>query len=67
MGNKTKFFTVVILVLLFSVLKAQTNNQKLIWEIGKPDNSYAEFALAPNSYKAFIPQGFGGASQILRC
>ena len=61
MGNKTKFFTVVILVLLFSVLKAQTNNQKLIWEIGKPDNSYAEYALAPKAYKEFIPEGFGGA------
>ena len=61
MSNRTIFFTVVILILFFSVLKAQTNNQRLIWEIGKPDNSYAEFALAPNSYKEFIPQGFGGA------
>ena len=61
MSNKTNFFIVVILVFFFSVLKAQKSNLKLIWQIGKPDNSFAEFALAPNSYKEFIPQGFGGA------
>jgi len=32
---------------------------KTIWEIGKSDNSSAEFALAPSDYKQFLEHDFG--------
>ena len=42
---------------------AQNKNQKVIWEIGNADNSYQEFALSPDGYKNFVPEGFGGANK----
>ena len=35
------------------------NSSKVIWEIGKPDNSSDEFALAPDHYSDFLKNDFG--------
>lgn len=32
---------------------------KILWQIGKADNSSSEFALAPNNYEKFIENDFG--------
>ena len=54
--------------LLFSCLfvyslgaNAQTSEQKLLWSIGERNGSFEEFALSPDRYKDFVPEGFGGA------
>lgn len=46
-----------------SSVLAQLPSQKLIWSIGRSNESYAEFALAPNGYSEFVPEGFGGANR----
>ncbi|MEN7551772.1 GH92 family glycosyl hydrolase [Rapidithrix thailandica] len=40
--------------------RAQADLQKLIWKIGEPDTAVSEFALSPNRYQDFVPEGFGG-------
>ena len=42
---------------------AQSPSQQVIWNIGQADGSYSEFALAPNGYADFVPEGFGGANR----
>lgn len=42
-------------------IKAQVPDQKLLWNIGVTDGTSAEFALSPDRYKDFVPEGFGGA------
>ncbi len=36
-----------------------TMNAEVIWQIGKSDNSSAEFALGPSNYKNFLAHDFG--------
>jgi len=40
--------------------KASTQNldQHLLWQIGKPDNNFGEFALAPHEFNKFEKDGF---------
>lgn len=38
---------------------AQTEVPKTLWQIGKPDHSDTEFALAPSGYKDFLDKDFG--------
>ena len=54
---------VCLLLILCSGVSAQPVAQKLLWSIGKADESAAEFALAPNGYTEFAPKGFGGANR----
>ena len=42
---------------------AQTTEHIPIWNIGVSDSSSSEFALSPNAYKNFVPNGFGGANR----
>jgi len=37
----------------------QTDELKLFWQIGIVDNSAAEFALFPDNFNDFVPEGFG--------
>ncbi len=46
------------------LLSADAADAKLLWEIGKPDNDYREFALAPNGYGRFRDDGFCAAGQF---
>ncbi|MEL7599563.1 MAG: GH92 family glycosyl hydrolase [Proteiniphilum sp.] len=51
-----------IIILICYVYFTQSlafSSDKLIWEIGKEDNSAAEFALAPAGYKQFLEKDFG--------
>lgn len=60
--NKRIFcFAILIAVIIISVNQsfAQTGKEKLLWQIGKPDHSDAEFALAPSGYKDFLDKDFG--------
>lgn len=52
-------------MLAFSVLVFfhATAQNKVLWQIGKADNSAAEFALAPDQYKNFVA-GFGGENSV---
>jgi len=58
----TRAITLSISILFFfsTIL---SNAQSSTWSIGKKDNSCKEFALAPDDYENFVPDGFGGASQ----
>lgn len=53
---------IFILFTLFALLSMPTasaaDNGVLLWEIGKADQNYAEFALAPNGYSQFKQDGF---------
>ena len=61
----TIFNVLFILFLSFIFLSsaepcmAQSSSQKTLWQIGKADNSDAEFALAPSGYKKFLEKDFG--------
>ena len=47
------------LLILFALeLALSAASHSLLWEIGKPDNNNAEFALAPNQYQTFKEDGF---------
>ena len=49
-----------VLIWLFCVQGYGGNKSfKVIWAIGKADNSVAEFALFPNGFKKFIENDFG--------
>jgi len=50
------------LLLVFINVQIFAGN-KVIWSIGKVDNSYNEFALSPSGFKDFVPRGFGGANR----
>lgn len=55
-----------ILIMLcpyFLAIHAFAQDTQLVtcWQIGKLDNSASELALAPDDYKQFVPEGFGGA------
>ncbi|HEX2973162.1 MAG TPA: polysaccharide lyase family protein, partial [Tepidisphaeraceae bacterium] len=43
---------------LSSVVSYAAEQSTLLWEIGKADNSFAEFALAPNAYSRLREDGF---------
>lgn len=47
------------LMLIAGVTGISQTNNKIIWQVGKADNSVAEFALAPNGFKQFIGKDFG--------
>jgi len=52
--------TVIITFLLTFALSLSVNGQSnLVWEIGKSNNSGAEFALASNEYSKFLEKDFG--------
>src|SRR4028119_644835 len=51
-----------IIVLVFEIrpgVAQKASVQKVIWQIGKADNSLAEFALAPAGYENFLAKDFG--------
>lgn len=51
-----------IIVLIFVIKPAVAQKapvKKIIWQIGKADNSNAEFALAPSDYENFLAKDFG--------
>jgi hypothetical protein len=52
--------TLLFLFLLFS-FEIYAGKNKVIWAIGKMDQSCDEFALAPDHYEDFVPGGFGSA------
>lgn len=51
-----RIFPCLVIALLVSV---QLSAQSTIWQIGKPDSSPNEFALAPGSFKDFVHNDFG--------
>jgi predicted alpha-1,2-mannosidase len=50
--------TLLFFLTLFAITSC-TQKSKVIWEIGKNDNSGSEFALAPNDYQEYIANDFG--------
>ena len=56
------YYTYMILFLCTGTV-AQSPSQQVIWSIGEADGSYSEFALAPNGYGEFAPNGFGSANR----
>lgn len=50
-----------ILILIISLFSAFgcLAQEKIVWQIGKADNSGNEFALAPSSYEHFLEKDFG--------
>jgi hypothetical protein len=60
-----KIHSLFILLNLFFLLQttnyctAQSSSEKTLWQIGKADNSDAEFALAPSGYDKFLEKDFG--------
>ncbi|MDR1723970.1 MAG: hypothetical protein LBR84_08570, partial [Tannerella sp.] len=36
-----------------------TQENKILWQIGTPDNKASEFALAPDKYQDFLENDFG--------
>lgn len=64
MKTRLRYLTYACLTLFVcSVALGQSSSQKVIWSIGQADGSYSEFALAPNGYAEFAPEGFGGANR----
>jgi len=59
-----KFYraSIILFVFFLSKAEAQTPDQKLIWQIGRLDQSASEFALAPKDYHNFVPRGFGSTN-----
>ena len=56
------FFILLNLFFLLLTIKqceAQSSSEKTLWQIGKADNSDAEFALAPSGYDKFLEKDFG--------
>lgn len=50
----------ILLVFLLSIVSFSFYGQeKVIWEIGKSDNSSSEFALSSNEYSKFLEKDFG--------
>jgi hypothetical protein len=49
----------LLLVSFLTVFSGGNTGKKMIWNIGKSDNSSAEFALAPGGFKQFIEKDFG--------
>lgn len=54
MKLKTKLYLLIIVAIPFRVTA-----QKPIWQLGIPDHSAAEFALAPSDYSRFLEKDFG--------
>ncbi|MBT31435.1 MAG: hypothetical protein CMO01_17405 [Thalassobius sp.] len=55
-----KFFKYILhLVVLIAAVGFKNPESKIIWEIGKKDNSAAEFALAPDGFESFVENDFG--------
>ncbi|MES2829207.1 MAG: GH92 family glycosyl hydrolase [Bacteroidota bacterium] len=50
--------TLLVFSVIFSAISSQAQN-KIIWEIGKADNTSEGLALAPNGYAKFLDQDFG--------
>lgn len=64
--NGKPIFMLYFKACLFFCLSIFTNSYaqtKLLWQIGKADNSAAEFALAPEAFKKFV-EGFGGENAV---
>ncbi|MCD2421261.1 GH92 family glycosyl hydrolase [Niabella pedocola] len=50
---------IVLSVYLTAVAILCNSQERMIWSIGKKDNSAAEFALAPGRYQDFLKEDFG--------
>jgi hypothetical protein len=58
-------WTLLLLSLLLISSKAHAQQSgKFLWQIGLPDNNYAEFALAPNGYGQIRDDGFAVIGQF---
>jgi len=53
------FFWLLLLFLGSAVTSHAQKPGKVIWQVGKADQSGAEFALAPNGFRKFVAQDFG--------
>src|SRR4051794_6127612 len=51
--------SLLLTLLLFVVAKSVIAQHKVVWEIGKADNSCADMALAPTGYNHFLNNDFG--------
>lgn len=49
----------LISLLLWNPVSSFSHDNSVIWQIGKKDNSYTEFALAPDKYMSFLENNFG--------
>ena len=54
---------VCLMLTICSSINAQSISKKVLWSIGQANESHREFALAPNGYAQFSPEGFGGANR----
>src|SRR5699024_8196240 len=53
------FFIAACSILILTLKSQQVFAQKTLWQIGQPDHSASEFALAPSDYKDFLKEDFG--------
>ncbi|GAB3650239.1 GH92 family glycosyl hydrolase [Echinicola sediminis] len=62
---KQFFYNILLLFISTFAIKAiaQTSDQQLLWNIGLKDSSSLEFALSPNHFQDFVPEGFGGSAR----
>ncbi|MEQ8216777.1 MAG: GH92 family glycosyl hydrolase [Arenibacter sp.] len=59
-------YLIVIACLMLTISPSafgQSLSQRVLWSIGQADGSHAEFALSPNEFAEFAPEGFGGANR----
>lgn len=54
-----KFNTFLFCLFFSLIIYLQLPAQSIVWQIGKPDGSPNEFALAPNNFKDFVQKDFG--------
>jgi predicted alpha-1,2-mannosidase len=57
-GMKRILITCLFSYAIIGAVFAQ-HREKIIWTVGKPDDSAGEFALAPNGFKDFVGNDFG--------
>ncbi len=58
-NNSRQFIALIFFVALAGLMFSCQPKQKIVWQMGKADNSAAEFALAPDEYARFLEKDFG--------
>lgn len=53
-----------LVLLLFGGIVPTHAQEKVVWQVGKADQSGAEFALAPNGFRKFVGQDFGYEDKV---
>ena len=59
MANKKILISSFLIIVITGIFFSCQPKQKILWQIGKADNSAAEFALAPDEYSRFLEKDFG--------